>query len=304
MATIRELRDRIASIDNTMKITNAMYLISSTKLRKAKADLEKTEPYFYTLQTTMSRILRHLPEDFTHPYLDSRTALREEIKLSSDDSMVKTAIICVTADKGMAGAYNHNVIRQTEEILKRSPQHKLFVVGDVGRVYFRNNGVPIEETFLYTAQNPTLHRARTITGRMLDLFEAHEIDAVYIVYTRMHNSLEMKAEIQQLLPLDKLHNVNMTQIPMVAGMEEFKLRPTPKAIIDNIVPSYMSGFIYSALVESFCAEQSARMTAMDNANRNGGELKSQLRILYNRVRQAKITQEITEVAAGAKAQQK
>lgn len=137
---------------------------------------------------------------------------------------------------------------------------------------------------------------------MLDLFEEREIDAVYIIYTRMKNSLEMVTEVQQLLPLDKLDRNTFQVIPMVAGMEEFRLRPTPKAIIDNIIPSYLNGFIYSALVESFCSEQNARMTAMDSANRNGGELKQQLRIQYNRVRQAQITQEITEVAAGAKAQ--
>lgn len=298
MPTTRELRDRIASIDNTLKITNAMYLISSSKLRKARADLQKTEPYFYTLQTTIQRVLRHLPEEFTHPYLDVRQHLRDEAIREN----VKTAIISVTADKGLAGAYNHNVLKETERMLEEHPNHKLFVVGEMGRVYFHSRGVPIEEQFHYTAQNPTLHRARVITGRMLDLFEEREIDAVYIIYTRMKNSLEMVTEVQQLLPLDKLDRNTFQVIPMVAGMEEFRLRPTPKAIIDNIIPSYLNGFIYSALVESFCSEQNARMTAMDSANRNGGELKQQLRIQYNRVRQAQITQEITEVAAGAKAQ--
>ena len=115
MATTRELRDRISSIDNTLKITNAMYLISSTKLRKAKTDLAKTEPYFYTLQTMIQRILRHLPEDFTHPYLDVRRSVRETMEPRDY--------------KGLAGAYNHNVIKRTEEILRERPNHQLFVVG-------------------------------------------------------------------------------------------------------------------------------------------------------------------------------
>lgn len=121
MPTTRELRDRIASIDNTLKITNAMYLISSTKLRKARADLQKTEPYFYTLQTTIQRVLRHLPEEFTHPYLDVRQHLRDEAIREN----VKTAIISVTADKGLAGAYNHNVLKETERMLEEHPNHKL-----------------------------------------------------------------------------------------------------------------------------------------------------------------------------------
>lgn len=300
MSTTRELRDRIQSIDNTLKITSAMYLISSTKLRKAKSDLQKTEPYFYALQAMIQRILRHLPEDFSHPYLDFREGLQGKEHASER----KTAIICVTADKGMAGAYNHNVLRMTEQMLKEYPRHKLFVVGEMGRVYFHSRGVEIEEQFHYTAQNPSLHRARVITGRMLDLFEAEEIDEVYLIYTRMKNSLEEVTERMQLLPLDKLDPRLFRTIPMVSGMEEFNLSPSPKAIIDKVIPSALNGFIYSALVESFCSEQNARMTAMDAANRNGGKLKKSLQIQYNRVRQAQITQEITEVAAGARAQRK
>ena len=301
MATTRELRDRISSIDNTLKITNAMYLISSTKLRKARVELQQTEPYFYTLRTTIQRILRHLPEDFKHPYLD----LREDLRKKERTENYRTAIICVTADKGLAGAYNHNVIKRTEEILKARPRHKLYVVGEMGRVYFRSNGIDIEEEFHYTAQNPTLHRARVITGRVLDLFHDNEIDSVFIVYTRMRNSLEMVTETEQLLPIDKINQGVFGQtIPMVAGMEEFRLVPTPKAVIDNVIPDYISGFIYSALVESFCSEQNSRMTAMDAANRSGNKLKQELSIQYNRTRQAAITQEITEVAAGARAQKK
>ncbi len=301
MATIRELRERISSIDNTLKITNAMYLISSTKLRKARAELAQTEPYFYTLQTMIQRILRHLPEDFTHPYLDIRQEVRDTVRPED----YRTAVICVTADKGLAGAYNHNVIKRTEEILARRPNHRLYVVGEMGRAYFHSANEPIDQEFHYTAQNPSLHRARVITGRMLDLYEEHKFDALYIVYTRMKNSLEMVTETEQLLPLDKLRGgMFENYVPMVAGMEEFRLRPTPKDIIDNVIPDYLNGFIYSALVESFCSEQNARMTAMDAANRSGSKLKQQLSIQYNRERQAQITQEITEVAAGARAQKR
>ncbi len=293
MPTTRELRDRIQSIDNTMKITNAMYLISSTKMRKAKTDLQKTEPYFYTLQAMMARVIRHLPAGYKHPYLD----LRRAVKQGSGTA----AVICITADKGLAGAYNHNVLKLTEELLQKQNKYKLFVVGEMGRVYFHSRGIEIDEQFHYTAQNPTLHRSRTITGRMLDLFQSREIDEVYVVYTRMKNSMEMEACIEQLLPLDRLHSV-FSEIPVVANFEEFQIFPSPDAVIENIVPDYINGFMYSALVESFCAEQNARMTSMDAANRNGNELKQQLKIQYNRLRQAQITQEITEIAAGARAQ--
>ena len=293
MPTTRELRDRIGSIDNTMKITNAMYLISSTKMRKAKAELAQTEPYFYTLQSMIARVMRHLPEDYTHPFLDSREGTAE--------GEGKVAIICVTADKGLAGAYNHNVIKETEELLKQYKNTRLFVVGEMGRSYFHTRRIPIDETFRYTAQNPTLHRARVITRKMLELFQNREIDELHIAYTRMKSSLEMESLEEQLLPLDKLHPV-FVKVPITANYEAFRIFPNPDALMENIIPDYLNGYIYSTLVESFCAEQHARMTAMDSANRNGNELKQKLRIQYNRVRQAQITQEITEIAAGAKAQ--
>ena len=208
MPTTRELRDRIGSIDNTMKITNAMYLISSTKMRKAKAELAQTEPYFYTLQSMIARVMRHLPEDYTHPFLDSREETAE--------GEGKVAIICVTADKGLAGAYNHNVIKETEELLKQYKKSRLFVVGEMGRSYFHTRRIPIDETFRYTAQNPTLHRARVITRKMLELFQNREIDELHIAYTRMKSSLEMESLEEQLLPLDKLHPV-FVKVPITAN---------------------------------------------------------------------------------------
>ena len=295
MANAREIQERMRSIQDTMKITNAMYMISSTKLRKAKKDLAETEPYFFTLQGMLARIIRHLPE-VEHRFLSDGDETPGE---------KRKAFLVVTADKGLAGAYNHNVLKIAEEELEKCDKSHLLVVGEVGRQYFHSRKIPVDEHFLYTAQNPTLHRARVITGHMLDLFEAHEFDALYIVYTRMKNSLEMVTETEQLLPLDKLNGgVLGTTVPMVEGMEEFRMRPTPKAIIDNVIPDYLNGFIYSALVESFCSEQNARMTAMDAANRSGNKLKQQLSIQYNRQRQAQITQEITEIAAGARAQQR
>ena len=225
MPTTRELRDRIGSIDNTMKITNAMYLISSTKMRKAKAELAQTEPYFYTLQSMIARVMRHLPEDYTHPFLDSREETAE--------GEGKVAIICVTADKGLAGAYNHNVIKETEELLKQYKNSRLFVVGEMGRSYFHTRRIPIDETFRYTAQNPTLHRARVITRKMLELFQNREIDELHIAYTRMKSSLEMECLEEQLLPLDKLHPV-FVKVPITANYEAFNIFPSPDALMEML----------------------------------------------------------------------
>ena len=140
---------------------------------------------------------------------------------------------------------------------------------------------------------------------MLELYFKKELDEVYIVYTRMQNSLTAQTEIMQLLPLNKLDDkafVRATQAGVL--QQEFSMEPSPKAVIDNIVPNYMTGYIYGALVESFCSEQNARMMAMDAANKNGIKMKQELSVQYNRLRQGQITQEITEVCAGARAQQR
>jgi F-type H+-transporting ATPase subunit gamma len=295
---MREIRERIGSIGDTMKITNAMYLISSTKLRKARESLENTEPYFLALQMQIERIMRHLPEGFTHPYLDTR--------LHTDEANRKRAFIVVSADKGLAGAYNHNVLKLAESKMRenRNAEDKLFIVGESGRQYFSAKGCQIDEQFHYTAQNPTLHRSRMIVERMMTLYGNKEIDELHIIYTRMVNSLTMQAECRQLLPLYTLNS------RMVVGadhsgipLEEFEMRPSPESVIENLIPNYMTGFIYGALVESFCSEQNSRMMAMDAANKNGAKMKQELTLQYNRARQARITQEITEVVAGARAQQ-
>ncbi len=295
MAALREIRDRIDSVRNTMKITNAMYMISSTKLNTARKKLKSTEPYFYTLQSMFERILRHLPSGFSHPYLDRRTEIPEGER--------SRAFLCITADKGLAGAYNANVLKLAESRMGNGKRDHLYVVGEVGRQYFLHRNVDLDGEFHYTAQKPTLSRARHISMEMLALFREKKVDEVYVVYTRMKNQAEFVPELIQLLPLVHLDSdlMNAGKMPANTIQETFSLEPTPTKLLNNIVPEFVNGYIYSALVESYCAEHFARMQAMDAANRNGNQLIRDLTIEYNRSRQARITQEITEVAAGARA---
>ena len=194
MANAKEIQDRIKSIKDTMKITNAMYMISSSKLKKAKKSLEDTEPYFYTLQSTLSRILRHIP-DVEHKYFDERKEIPENEK--------KRGYIVVTADKGMAGAYNHNVIKMAEEQLGKGKNNMLFVLGQIGYHYFEKKNVQIDMKFQYTIQNPTQNRARNIAEFILDLYETKQLDEVYIIFTKMVSSVAAETEMSQLLPLKK-----------------------------------------------------------------------------------------------------
>lgn len=297
MANTKEIQDRMKSIKDTMKITNAMYMISSSKLKKARKALEDTEPYFYTLQSTMSRILRHLP-DMEDIYFKDTSTIEEGKK--------KKGYIVVTADKGMAGAYNHNVTKLAEEELAKShdDNNMLFVLGELGRHYFEQKGITIDGEFKYTVQNPSLNRARNIGEKILELYLQEELDEVYIVYTKMINAVAMEAQIDQLLPLKKADFGGNVQIPIDIHMEELALKPNANAVMDRIVPNYVIGFIYGALVESYSSEQNARMMAMESATKSAKEMLHDLDILYNRARQAAITQEITEVIAGAKSQKK
>ena len=292
MAGLREIQNRIKSIQDTRKITNAMYMISSTKMRKAKQDLENTEPYFYTLQSMMARLLRHLP-DVSHMYFEKEE--KEEL-----DHQKKVGLLVITGDKGLAGAYNHNVLKLAQEFLDDQNQWaELFVVGELGRQYFTSQHVPIQENFQFTAQNPTFSRARWIAETLLEKFQSGELDEIQVIFTRMENSMSSVAEVRKMLPMDR---PPMPQIPLDVYHEEFFAVPDAQTVVDSIVPNYISGFIYSALVESFCSEQNARMQAMESATNNADELLHDLSIMYNRARQAAITQEITEVCSGARAQ--
>lgn len=294
MANIREIQSRINSVKDTMKITNAMYMISSSKMTQAKKKLSDTEPYFYALQGEISRILRHLPE-LEHRYFDARKDIpTEERKIGS---------IVITADKGLAGAYNHNIVKLEEEILAKPGIHKLFIVGELGRHYFAKRGVQIDTNFQYTVQKPTMHRARDISGVLLEQFEAGELDEIYIVYTRMENSVQSDAEILKLLPLER-SSFNEMKMPLNVHREAIELYPSVEAVMDSIVPNYVTGMIYCTLVEAYASEHNARMMAMKSATDSAQSLIHDLSILYNRARQAAITQEITEVCAGARAQQK
>ncbi len=295
MANTREIQSRMKSIQDTMKITNAMYMISSTKLRKARTNLEETEPYFFTLQSMTARIIRHIP-DVENELLNPRSEKAPEDRIKG--------IIVVTADKGLAGAYNHNVLKMAEEMVEANKHTKLFVVGEVGRQYFKSKNMEVAEHFHYTAQNPSLHRARFISETVIEQFKEGRLDEVHIIYTNMKNSMTTETETMQLLPfvredfaVEEAHKAGIYQ-------EEILFNPSPSAVLKNILPDCVMGYVYGALVESFCSEQNARMMAMEAANKSASEMIHDLSIEYNRVRQAMITQEITEVISGAKAQKK
>ena len=288
MASIKEIRSRMDSIRDTMKITNAMYMISSAKLKKAKKMLDDTEPYFVTLQSEMERILRHIPE------LKSLYFEQREVKTKG--------FLVVTADKGMAGAYNHNILKLTEEMMAQSNDSRLYVLGELGRHYFEQKKVNIDEQFHYTVQNPSLSRARNVAEKIIDDYLEHRVDEVWLIYTRMINSMTAEPRAIQLLPL-KRSDFHF-DIPLDVHIENLMMKPSPEAVMHKIVPNYVIGYIYGALVESFASEQNSRLLAMQAATDSASKMLGELDMIYNRARQAAITQEITEVIGGVKALKK
>lgn len=296
MAGTKEIQTRMKSIQDTMKITNAMYMISSSKMKRAKKVLSDTEPYFFGVHTALQRILRHLPdEERESRYLDQRADVSVEDR--------KRALIVVTADKGLNGAYNHNIIKMAEEELKKPGHTKLYVLGVVGRQYFSKKAVDMDGSFRYTVQKPTMHRARLITETVIDGFLSREFDEVSILFTEMVNSMKEEPVLEQLLPI-RQPEAEEIPLPLDMRREEIRLFPSAKEVMDNIVPSYIVGVIYGALVESYASEHNARMMAMQASTDNAKAMLKELSIQYNRARQAAITQEITEVISGANAQKK
>lgn len=292
MASITEIRSRMRSVEQTLKITNAMYLISSAKVKKARKQLSEVEPYFDRLAKTILDIFRHSP-DLQHRYIEGHEKPKEKRK---------TGFVVITGDKGLAGAYNHNVLKLAESYLARKKDPTLFLIGQMGRHYFEKKNISIDGEFMYTAQDPTLERAREIVDTLVGLFEQGALDDIYLVFTHTYSAMRMEPEIIKLLPLDR------AMLSARRGLSEadqyrdvVRYQPSKEAVLDVLVPGVLKGYMFAALVESFCSEQNARMTAMDTASDSAKEMLSSLSLEFNRARQGAVTQEITEIAGGAAA---
>ncbi len=285
MSSSKELRDRINGITETKKITTAMYLIASTKMRRVRMGLERTQPYFDALRAEVRRMFR--------------TAGSSDSKFFFPDDNTEpknTGAIVVTADKGLAGGYNFNVLKAAGELLEKIPGTKLYVIGEYGRRFFAQHGVDTEKDFPFSAEDPTLHLSRDICSRILKDFKAGALDRVYIIYTDPGAGAAVRTT--RLIPFHR--SALRAEEDPEEPVTDFEYMPNVAAILDNIVLSYITGFVFSALVDSYSAELTARMEAMNAANRSADDMLAELKLNYQRARQAAITGEITEISAGAK----
>ncbi len=298
MASMREIKLRMKSIKETRQITKAMKLISAAKLKKARQQLEQTLPYFNKVKSTIGDILVH-SGNIENIYFDVRAGKADK----------KTGFVILTGDKGLAGGYNHNILKLAEEKIKEAAAPKLFVAGHMGRNYFSRRSFDLYPDFDYPVQNPTVYRAREIAEIVLEQFKNGELDEVYLVYTLMVSTIKLVPQTLKLLPLDldvlaaDVGYGTISETRDVKIDEMFTYEPSVKAVFDVLIPKYVKGIVYGALVEAFTSEQSARMSAMDNATANADDMLQSLNLYYNRARQAAITQEISEIVGGAAALQ-
>ncbi len=290
MANMRDIRLRMKSIGQSLQITSAMKLISTAKLRRARIQLNQTEPYFDKILEIMKDIISH--SDDVREYYFHRH-LRK-------DGKPRKAFLVMTSDKGLAGGFNHNIIKLAEEGLASPETDFVLLLGKIGSRYFIRKNYPILENFKYTKSVPTVYEAKEVSDFILSQYEQNIIDEFYIVYTRMYSSVKLVPEVLKILPLDEKffetpdHTKRRTDSSLA-------YLPSAKDVLNVILPKYLCGVVYGAMVESFASEHSARMTAMDNASNNAKDMLDSLRLTYSRVRQSAITQEVTEIVAGAAA---
>ncbi|MDR2888222.1 MAG: ATP synthase F1 subunit gamma [Lachnospiraceae bacterium] len=285
MPGLNEINNRIASVESTRKITRAMYLMSASKSKKAKKQMEAMLPYFRHSAEVMTEILAasgQVDSPFFH--IKEGTEGHEDL------------YIVLAADKGMAGGYNSNLLNLLKAQVADRHKNMFWVAGMMGRMQMNRHGYPIQADFKYPVMNPNLYRARDMAELVIERYKSGEFRKVYLVYTSMVTALKLEPTFVQLLPLKPEDFLPPGDV--VGGDDPVDYEPGPEEVFDILVPHYLKGVIYCALVEAFTSEQNARMFAMDNATNSANDMIAQLSQRYNRARQARITQEINEIAGG------
>ena len=290
MLSASEIRARINGVKDTKKITDAMYMISSAKMRKALRDLEHTTPYFEALTDKIGALFQCIPQTNDRYF---------RVKVSEDTVHLSHGIVLITSDKGLAGAYNQEAISVCEAYLKHHSRTTVFIIGEYGRQYFMKRGMPFVQDFNYSAAHPSLRDARRMCAELLGYYDRAELDEISIIYTDYMGNKPGECKKVTLLPLEKtkFHTERKSY-----ELSEKEFSPSPDEVLDGVIPSYLMGFIYGSLVESYCSEQQARMNAMKSASENAEAMLKALKVQYNKIRQTAITGEMIEITAGAKAQ--
>ncbi|MDY6104061.1 MAG: ATP synthase F1 subunit gamma [Acetatifactor sp.] len=282
MASMRDIKRRRGSIQSTQQITKAMKLVSTVKLQRARAGAERSKAYFDSMYSTVNSILSRVGH-VEHRYL-------------MPGKSPKKAVIVISSNRGLAGGYNSNVVKlvtRNEEWNKEDIV--VYAIGSKGRDTLARSGYEIKETLTEVIEAPAYEDAMLLTRRLLESFEQDEIGEIYLAYTSFKNTVSHVPTLLKLLPVDFEPEEEST------GQAMMNFEPEDEEALDMIIPKYITSLIYGAMVEAVASENGARMQAMDNATSNAEEMISDLALKYNRARQSSITQELTEIIAGAEA---
>ncbi len=283
MASLQETKSRLTSVSTTKKITKAMQLVATAKLRKAKSNLESIQDYYTSVYETFQKLLNNVS--------DVKKLFPQETKKS-------TLHIIITSDIGLCGGYNSNVLKLLKSDIKSSD--KVIVLGNKGISHLKAVGINSFKEFPSVGDEPNYDYASGIGQEAISQFLSGEVETVKLIHTKFINSVTFEAKRTQLLPIEKPKNNEVDSVQKMKVMTEFE--PSAEIVLKKSIPLYVSAMIFGSMVESKVSEMSSRRTAMENATDNAEELIKKLNLEYNRARQAAITQELSEIVGGSEAQ--
>jgi F-type H+-transporting ATPase subunit gamma len=280
---MREIKRQIKSTQNTKQITRAMEMVAASNLRRAQRAAEASRPYSDKLKEVVGSIAAG-SKGAKHPMLQNR-----EVK--------KTGYLVITSDKGLAGGYNANVLRKVmaeiSERHKSTAEYAVFVIGRKGSNFFRKRNIPVLQEVIGVADTPVFSDIKSVAAAAVANFENGTYDQLFLVYNQFKNAITQIPTVKRLLPME--------DVP-VAATASYEYEPSPEGVLEVLLPKYAETLIFSAVLEGKASEFGARMTAMNSATKNATKMISSYTLAYNRARQASITQEISEIVAGANAQ--
>ncbi len=283
--SLKAIRKRITSVRNTQQVTKAMKMVSAAKLRRAQERAETARAYDEKLREVLTRVLASVPE-IDHPLL-------------SGEAEGLPHVVLITADRGLCGGYNTNLVRLAEQFLSSEEGQgaTMTVCGRRGRDYFRRRSANIVREHVNLGREFDLTLAREIVADLLDRFARGEVSSIRLVYTHFRSAISQQPCIERLLPIEVPAEAAEEQ----AALKEYLFEPSPGELLASLLPRYVETRVYRALLEASASEHGARMTAMDSATRNASEMIDRLTLAMNRARQAGITTELMEIVGGAEA---
>ena len=288
MAGAKEIKTKIASVQSTQKITKAMEMVATSKMRKTQDRMAASRPYSETIRNVISHVSK-ASIGYKHPFLVER-----EVK--------NVGILVISTDRGMCGGLNVNLFKATLNQIKdwkaQNAATVLGLIGSKGISFFRSLGFNVKGQLSGLGDNQALEELIGVANAMFDAYRNGEIDAIYIAYNKFINTMSQKPVIQQLVPLPEMENDHLSERQQAW---DYIYEPDPKVLLDSLLVRYLESQVYQAVVDNLASEQAARMVAMKAATDNAGNLINDLRLVYNKARQASITNELNEIVAGAAA---